>query len=82
MALFWFATSSMGVNYSASAGHIGSVFGVAFDPRGEHLASAGEDNTVRIFTLNVHELVALARQRVSRHLTADECRKFLHRSSC
>jgi WD40 repeat protein len=40
------------------------------------------DGTVRIFAMDVQDLVALARQRVTRDLTQEECRKYLHMVRC
>lgn len=63
-------------------GNLSNVFGVSFSPAGDHLATAGADGTVRFYTLNVDELVALAQSRLMRGLTDQECRKFLHEESC
>jgi WD40 repeat protein len=63
-------------------GNTGNVFGVSFSPDGDRLATAGADGTVRIYTLRLDELVALARSRVTRSLTDEECRTFLHMDSC
>lgn len=63
-------------------GNRGNVFGVAFSPDGKRLVTAGADGSVRLFTLLPEDLVALARERVTRTLTAEECQKFLHRVPC
>lgn len=63
-------------------GNLSNVFGVSFSPDGDHLVTAGADGTVRFYTLNVDELVALAQSRLMRGLTDQECRKFLHEESC
>ncbi|MFZ5909645.1 MAG: AAA family ATPase [Chloroflexota bacterium] len=63
-------------------GNIGNVFGVSFSPDGNRLATAGADGTVRIYTLRLDDLVALARSRVTRTLTEEECRTFLHMDAC
>jgi len=39
----------------------------------DHIAAGGSDNTVRIFTLNVKELAELARSRLTRPMTENEC---------
>jgi WD40 repeat protein len=55
---------------------------VAFSPSGTHLAVAG-DRAIHIYPmLAIDDLVALARSRVTRGLTAEECQHYLHRSAC
>ncbi len=57
--------------------------GVAFTPDGSRLIAGGDDG-VRVYLLQIDDLVALARTRVTRSLTADECVRYLHldRSAC
>ncbi len=52
------------------------VTGVTFSPNGVYLATSGD--AVRVFLLRLDDLVALAEQRTSRSLTADECHQYLH----
>jgi WD40 repeat protein len=63
-------------------GNRGNVFGISFSPDGSRLATAGADGTVRLFTLRLDDLVTLAQSRLTRTLTDEECRKFLHRETC
>ena len=63
-------------------GNTGNVFGVSFSPDGNHLATAGADGTIRTYELRLPALVDLARSRVTRSLTEDECRRFIHLNSC
>lgn len=51
-------------------------------PAGNVLATSGADGTVRTYTLDLAELVTLARARLTRTLTVEECRKFLHTPTC
>ena len=65
-------------------GSAGGVYGVAFSPseNGSHLALASNDGVVRILTLQMDELLALAQSRVTRSLTSAECKKYLHVEQC
>ena len=65
-------------------GSKGGVFGVAFSlsDNGAHLAVSSGDGVVRIFLLQIDELLALAQTRVTRPLTLEECQKYLHVEKC
>jgi WD40 repeat protein/transcriptional regulator with XRE-family HTH domain len=55
---------------------------VAFSPDGSQLAVASRDGTNRIYLLKIEDLVALAKQRVTRSLTFEECQQYLHVEQC
>lgn len=55
---------------------------VAFSPDGLQLAVASRDGTDRIYLLRIEDLIALAKQRVTRSLTAEECQQYLHAAEC
>lgn len=65
-------------------GSEGGVYGVAFSPLddGSHLVVASNDGVVRVFLLQIDELLALAQTRVTRSFTAAECHKYLHMEQC
>jgi WD40 repeat protein len=63
-------------------GNPGNVFGVAFSPDGATLATAGADGSLRAYVLDIGALSELARARLTRGLTDEECRKFLHVEVC
>lgn len=66
-----------------STGHArGGAFDLGLSPDGRFLATTGGDGTVRLFVLAVDDLLELARSRVTRSLTDEECRRFLHVDGC
>jgi WD40 repeat protein len=58
------------------------VNAVAFSPDGRFLASVSGDGTVALDLLPIDELRDLARERVTRTLTDEECRQYLHVDRC
>lgn len=63
-------------------GNASNVFGVAFSPDGRTLATAGGDGGLRTYTLQMQALLTLAKSRLTRSLTEEECGKFLHTTPC
>jgi len=63
-------------------GHSRAVFDLAYSPDGTRLATASFDGTIRVYVVPIEGLVALAESRVTRSLTSEECRKFLHLEQC
>jgi WD40 repeat protein len=64
-------------------GPAGEVTSVAFSlPDGARLAVASGDGLVRVYVLPMENLLALAQSRVTRSLTPEECRKYLHVEQC
>lgn len=59
-----------------------SIARIAISPDGTRLAAGSGDGTARMFLLNLPDLVALARTRVTRGLTVAECQQFLHVEQC
>jgi WD40 repeat protein len=62
----------------------GGPFEMAFSPDGTLLAMSTPlpDPSVRVVVVDVDRLLEIARHRVTRALTAGECRQYLHRSTC
>jgi WD40 repeat protein/class 3 adenylate cyclase len=65
-----------------SLGPFPALFDIAFSPDGNYLVTSGIDGSVRFFVLPLEELITLARSRVSRSLTDEECQQFLHLEVC
>ena len=58
---------------------------IAFSADGRRLASVGiglVGDSVRIWALEIDDLLEIARQEVTRELTDEECRRFLHVERC
>ena len=63
-------------------GHDIAVSTVAFSPDGRFLATGSGEGTVALHLLPIDELRDLARERVTRPLTDEECRQYLHVGKC
>ena len=63
-------------------GHVGRVNSIAFSPDGSRLASVSADGIVRVWALDLDELVEVATDGLTRGLTDDECRQYLHVDGC
>ncbi len=63
-------------------GHLDVVRDLAFSPDGSQLASSGAEGVVRVWALDDDELAAIARTRLTRGLTAAECRRYLGDGDC
>jgi WD40 repeat protein/DNA-binding SARP family transcriptional activator len=74
--------SATGEELLTLLGHSYLVYGVDFSPDGRLLATASPDGTAALHLLSIDELVEVARERVTRGLTDDECRQYLHLERC
>jgi WD40 repeat protein len=59
-----------------------AVEGVAFSPDGKKLASTSWCDGVRVWALDVDDLLEIARREAGRSLTDEECRQYLHVDEC
>jgi WD40 repeat protein/energy-coupling factor transporter ATP-binding protein EcfA2 len=64
------------------SGHSFRVESVAWSPDGKRLATGSTDNTVMVYAMDIHGLMALARQRVTAHPSQEACKKYLHVDKC
>lgn len=62
--------------------HAAGALVATFPPDGEHLAVAGEDGAIRVYVLDIGALIDLARNRVTRAMTDEECVRYLHIEQC
>ena len=63
-------------------GHDLVVNTVSFSPDGQLLATGSADGTVALHLLPIDDLRDFARERVTRTLTDEECRQYLHVGKC
>jgi WD40 repeat protein len=63
-------------------GHSCPVTGVAFSPDGTKLASMSTCDGVRVWALDIDDLIKIADREVTRALTSEECRQYLHVDRC
>jgi WD40 repeat protein len=64
------------------SGHRGAVWRLAFSPDGSKLASSSSEGTVRVWALDLDDLIEIAHERLTRSLTDEECRQYLHTERC
>jgi WD40 repeat protein len=59
-----------------------SVVHIVFGPDGSTLTSVSEDGIVREWALDIDDLIGIADERLTRELSDDECRQYLHLERC
>ena len=60
------------------AAHDGAVYSVAWPLDGKRLLSGGADGIIQVYAMDIDLLMSLGRSRVTRNLTSEECRQYLH----
>ena len=55
---------------------------LAFSPDGTRLASANVHGALQVYLVRMEDLVALAKSRLTRSLTSEECQQYLHVEQC
>jgi WD40 repeat protein len=71
-----------GIQRLVLRGHDGVVWDLAVSPDGSKLASASPNGVVRVWALDLDDLIAVAKRNVTRDLTREECRQYLHLADC
>lgn len=59
-----------------------AVYGVNFSPDGTKLASTSSCDGVRIWALDIDDLLEIAHREVPTSFTDEECRQYLHEAQC
>jgi WD40 repeat protein len=63
-------------------GHNDRANGVAWSPDGKRLATGSYDKTVQIYAMDPPGLLDLARGRVTRNFTPEECKRYFQSENC
>jgi WD40 repeat protein len=63
-------------------GNAGNLGGVSFSPDGTRVVTGGADGTTHVYAVLMKDLVTLAKSRLTRSLTTEECQKYLHVDAC
>ena len=74
--------AATGIQLLTLKGHTQEVYALAFSPDGTRLTTVSYDGTIRVWALRLEDLVQIARSRLTRELTADECLMYLHVNTC
>jgi len=62
--------------------HNAFVYSAAWSPDGKRLADASGDGTVQVYVIDIYDLLKLARSRVTRDLTPEECQRYFQNKTC
>jgi WD40 repeat protein len=74
--------ASTGRELLSLAGHTSGISEVAFSPDGTRLAASSNDGTTSVYVLDVDQLSDLARSRLTRTWTENDCRTYLRLERC
>jgi WD40 repeat protein len=75
-AKVWEATT--GKELLTLSGHSLPVESVAWSPDGKRLATASGDGTVQVYAMDIRDLMALARERMTDQRSEENCQRLTH----
>lgn len=62
--------------------HPGTTVEAVYSQDGKRLVTAGMDGFGRLFFMDINELASMAKSRLTRTLSTEECQKYLHMRTC
>jgi WD40 repeat protein len=74
--------AASGRESSILSASMGGILDLAYSPDGTRLATSSTNGTILTYVLDLEELKALARERLTRSLTDEECRQYLRVDEC
>jgi WD40 repeat protein len=74
--------ASTGANLLTFPGGSAGATGISFNLDGTRFAVKGGEGGVYIFVLPIDDVIALAKSRLTRSLTTEECQQYLHMAIC
>jgi WD40 repeat protein len=60
----------------------GAINNISFSPDGKTLATGSVDGVIRFYYVQLEDVLALAKARITRSLTDAECQTYLHEAKC
>lgn len=78
----WDAAAGAAAQPLTLYGHAAAIYAAALSPDGSRLATASRDGTSRVYAWKIEDLLSIARSRLTRTLTLEECRTYLHLDAC
>jgi WD40 repeat protein len=73
---------TLGVVHTATVSRRTAGRALDFSPDGKWLATGGDDHEVHMYPVELPDLIALAKQHVTRQLTPEECAAYLPNQPC
>jgi WD40 repeat protein len=64
------------------SGHMDFIDSVAFSPDSKRLATVGQDGIVQVYALDIQSLLKLAKKRITRPFTPDDCQRYFSGGGC
>jgi WD40 repeat protein len=79
--MIW-STADGSLLYTIQSAFSGGINNISFSPDGKILAAGGVDGRIRFSYVEFADVLALAKARITRSLTDEECQTYLHEEKC